>query len=74
MAEKSRRGRPKKLHKSDTDFFEVIGGRGGNKTKENHGPDYYAKIARLAHASRRRNRRAAILAQTKALGAADAAD
>ena len=39
-------------------FFTKLGSRGGVKTKEAHGPDYYARIAFESHKARRANKAA----------------
>ena len=33
-------------------YFAALGKKGGQKTKEKHGPDYYKKISKKAVASR----------------------
>ena len=46
-------GRPRKLKKSDPGFFSKIGGKGGTATRDNHGANYFSRLAKLSHVRRR---------------------
>ena len=49
-------GPPKKLSKSDPDFYRKIGRKGGKANKANHSSDYFSSLAIHSHNERRRKR------------------
>lgn len=50
---KKKAAKAKPLKKSQPDFFRILGSMGGRKTKKNHGPDYFSRIAVISHQRRR---------------------